>query len=92
MNKATQYSIDRIKGAIEVIEALTPLEVRRISMDRKKKMENAYDTLSLHASKLKIALPGLSAWYKPEEYLGQAIFVSKKLQELTASQKDEETQ
>jgi len=79
MSKAYEQSLQRIHQATQTIERLVPLEQKRTSMQRKKQMENAYASLSLHAGKLDIQLPRLSTFYKPEQYLEHAHLVQTTL-------------
>lgn len=80
MTKAREESLKRIRQAIATIEQLVLLEQKHISMQRKKQMENAYASLSLHAHKLGIQLPQLSTFYRPEQYLSHARLVADKLE------------
>ena len=70
-SQQVQHSLQRIGISIQTIEDLAPQEQKRESMKRRKKMEQAYATLSLHAGKLGIEIPRLSTFYRPELELAQ---------------------
>jgi len=70
--KSQQHSIARIKQEVEFIQQIAPIEMKRISRQRKKQMEKSYSDLSLHGHKLGIQVPRLSVLYNPKQYLEHA--------------------
>jgi hypothetical protein len=81
--KARQRRINGIKQAISTIEKLAPLELKRQSIQRKHQMENAWSTISQHATYLGFSSDDLhlSTYYSPQQYLTKALFIRKKLEE-----------
>jgi hypothetical protein len=74
--KAQYYSLGRLQQAIKTIEELVPKEQKRLSMQRKKQLEQAYETLRCHCPKLGFDVPHLSYLYDPEQYLEHARIVA----------------
>jgi hypothetical protein len=91
MNKAQQYSLMRIEQAIAVIEELAPKEEKREAIQRRRQMERAYESMTLHADKLDIEVPELSTFYYPEQYLKHARLVGALLKERKLSGRPEQS-
>jgi hypothetical protein len=85
MNKAQQYSLMRIEQAIATIEELAPKEEKREAIQRRRQMEKAYESMTIHAGKLGIEVPELSLFYYPEQYLEHARLVSSRRKRKTAN-------
>jgi hypothetical protein len=84
MNRTQRESVQRLRQAVQTIEQLAPLEMRRFSQQRKHHLEVAYMTLSLHAGKLHLQVPALSTFYAPQQYLEHARMVLRQLTQLEA--------
>ena len=84
MNAKQKASADRIRKAVQLIETLAPLELKRFSQKRKHDMESAYATLALHATKLYLQPPKLSTMYDPQQYLEHARNIGGQLTRLEA--------
>ena len=80
--KAREDSIERLAASIQIIEDLAPKEQKREARRRRKAMEQAYESMRLHAGKLGIELPRLSTFYFPEQYLAHAQIAAEKLKEM----------
>src|SRR5262249_32728346 len=78
-NKARQYSALRLGAAIQTIETVASREQKRESVRRRRKMEQAHESLSIHADRLGIQIPDLGNIYQPEEYLAHARLVAEQL-------------
>jgi hypothetical protein len=81
MNRAQQNSVMRMSQAIQLIEKLAPQEQKREAIQRRRKMEKAYKSLTLHGKNLNIEVPELSTFYYPEQYLSYARLVGSRLLE-----------
>jgi hypothetical protein len=79
MNKAQANSVLRIKQAIDLIERTAPPELKRFSQKRKRDMEQAWSSLTLHAHKIGIKTPNMGTWYRPQEYLSHIQVVKRAL-------------
>lgn len=85
LTKSQQHSVAMLCAAIRQIEELAPIEQKRFSMPRKKKMENAHWSLVHDAKRWQIAIPVLSTMYEPDEYLAHAHLVAEALSERLAA-------
>jgi bifunctional ADP-heptose synthase (sugar kinase/adenylyltransferase) len=79
LTKAQQYSLMRLQQAIKAIEELVPKEQKRLSMQRKKQLEQAHETLRCHCPKLGFDIPHLGHLYNPDEYLAHARSVANQV-------------
>lgn len=77
--RTQQHSLSMLCAAIRQIEELAPLEQKRVSMPRKKKMENAHWSLVHYADRWQITIPALSTMYEPDEYLTHTHLVAEAL-------------
>lgn len=84
MNNKQQDSARRIRRAVQHIEQLVQFEEKRRSEQRKRALEKAYGTLTVHAERLHLPLQQLSTGYSPQEYLRIARDVLNQLTRLEA--------
>lgn len=81
LTKTQQHSIDQLCASIRLIEEFVPLEMKRSSTQRKRKLESAHVTLRHHAYAFDLSLPPLSMFYQPEQYLEHVHLVAQALAE-----------
>jgi len=67
--KANQDSINKINNAIRIIKETAQQEIQRENQKRRKWLDNSFETLRCHCSKLSIELPNRSTFYTPENDL-----------------------
>ncbi|TMC15645.1 MAG: hypothetical protein E6J34_21490 [Chloroflexi bacterium] len=88
VSKVQQYSLARLQLAIDTIEELVPLERKRSSPKRRRRLEWAYAVCSVHCRKLNFTLPRLSTFYSEEQYLEHARLVADHMQQFAPSAKE----
>lgn len=72
LNKAEKHRIARIRHNASIIEALVPLELQRMSTERKHRLETAWSSLATHMYELTLEPPKLGVYYAPQQYLEHA--------------------
>ena len=80
--KANQNSISKINNAIQIIKETAPQEIKRESQKRRKWINNAFETLYCHCSKINIEIPNRGTYYNPETDLKIAEYIENQLQEI----------
>lgn len=80
--KANQNSISKINNAIQIIKETAPQEIKRESQKRRKWIENAFETLRCHCSKINMELPSRGTFYNPENDLKIAEYIEEQIQQI----------
>lgn len=75
MTQKDRNHIARINQAVATIEELAPKEMQRENRQRRKALENAYQSLSTHAYGFGLHAPKLNTFYDPQDYLAKARIV-----------------
>lgn len=69
LTKSKKNSIEKLNWAINLIEQDAPKEVKKETQKIRKWIENAWDTIRIHAYRLKIGVPKRTTYYNPEDDL-----------------------
>lgn len=80
--KANQNSINKINNAIQIIKETAPQEIKRESQQRRKWINNAFEILYCHCSKINIEMPKRRTFYNPEDDLKIAEYIEEQIQQI----------
>lgn len=82
MNKQQQRSIHAIQTNVAILKKIAEQEQQHgISQKRKRAIESFYGSVVLHAQKLHLDVPGLSTFYKPDEYVANCDAILQQIEE-----------